>query len=155
MQKELYLENKDGESLLLWIAGYEFPDIENQPYDSNWLNVGIEVALSKGKWTAVFPCALTTEIEQLIKWFTAIGLGQNDANWFGFIEPNLGFDFSGTFPGDLRIRFAAEYLPEWAGKANEASIHVYLDKPALLQIIDSFETMLAEFPTRVDDNDAS
>jgi hypothetical protein len=42
------VERRDGLSFEMSIAGYQFPKLSDAEYDSNWLNVKIEVQPSKG-----------------------------------------------------------------------------------------------------------
>ena len=49
------------------LVGYQFPDLEDDEYDSNWLNVKIEVSNERGKWSAIDPALLTYEVEWLIE----------------------------------------------------------------------------------------
>ena len=149
----LYLENLQEESLLLWIDGYEFPHIENEPYDSNWLNIGIEVQLKQGNWTKIFPCALTTELEQLVQWFIDIGAEKNKTDYFGFIEPNLSFEVSDSTPSVLTIIFSAELRPKWADSNERFQLKILLDRATLLQVITSLEAQLEHYPSRSKDNE--
>ena len=148
MNDVFHLQNTDGESLILWIDGYQFPQIENERYDSNWLNIGIEVQLKQGSWTTIDPSMLTMEVEQLIQWFIAMGAGKHQTDYFGFIEPCLRFKISGTIPCPLTVSFWAEYRPPWADSTDKFQLKIPLDQTTLLAIINSLERMLAEFPTR-------
>lgn len=144
----LHLKNENGESLSLWIADYQFPQVENELYDSNWLNIGIEVQLKQGSWTATDPCAVTMEIEQLIGWLIDIGAGKNTTDYFGFIEPCLSFKVSGALPCTLKISFWAELKPKWAEAKDKFWFEMPLDRDTLLQIIASFESQLENYPPR-------
>ena len=86
------LENSKGECFKLEIFGYEFPNILDDKWDSNWLEIGIEVKHSeKGTWTASRPCLLTFEVERLIKWLA-------DLSRQGLLTSEVHPRFYGTKP---------------------------------------------------------
>ncbi len=84
------LEGKNAK-LQLNIAGYEFPGLENVPYDSDWLNIRIRVEHPRGSWTSTDPSLLTDEVERLIDWLEAVADGQSVDVETSFLEPNLNF----------------------------------------------------------------
>lgn len=148
MTEALHLQNAHGESFILWVDGYEFPELENEPYDANWLNIGIEVQLKQGSWTAIDPCILTTDMERLIKWFTLVGINQHPYDWFVFLEPSLSFELRGKFPNQMRIHLKYGFKPDWIPLEEDVYLEILLDETSLLQIINALESMSAEFPTR-------
>ena len=44
------LRGSEGNELELTIAGYQFPDEERDPWDSNWLLVSVRVLAPEGSW---------------------------------------------------------------------------------------------------------
>jgi hypothetical protein len=85
------MSGSDGSLFEMRVAGYQFPAIQDEVYDSNWLLIRIHVVQSRGEWTSVDPCMLTDELEALANWFDAGARGdQVDAEQH-FIEPNLSF----------------------------------------------------------------
>lgn len=83
-----------GTELVLAIEGYQFPEIENEKWDSNWLNVKVDVTHEGASWTRVDPGLLTWEVEALASWLLAIAesapLKTLEAR---FVEPFLHFQF--------------------------------------------------------------
>ena len=49
----MIFEAADGQSLELRILGYQYPDLETEDYDSNWLNVEGKVAHPRGDFKDV------------------------------------------------------------------------------------------------------
>jgi hypothetical protein len=56
------LNSSNGNSFQLRIIGYEFPDIKDDYYDSNWLMIQIDVISSEITWRATFPSIITFEV---------------------------------------------------------------------------------------------
>ena len=52
------LQSKNGNSFSLEIVGYQFPEITDCDYDSNWLVIQIAVTNPDGTWTARDPSCL-------------------------------------------------------------------------------------------------
>ena len=52
----------------MYLVGYQFPELEDVEYDSNWLNVKIAVSHQRGKWSTIDPALLTYEVQWLIDW---------------------------------------------------------------------------------------
>ncbi len=46
------------------VAGYQFPNLENEPYDSDWLNIHVSVTHPRGAWSKTDACILTFELAQ-------------------------------------------------------------------------------------------
>lgn len=44
------------------VVGYQFPELANEDYDSNWLNMSISVSHPNGSWMAIDPSLLTYEL---------------------------------------------------------------------------------------------
>src|SRR5262249_16252489 len=75
----------------LLIVGYQFPELADAAYDSNWLNVNIGVKHPEGEWSAVDPALLTYEVNELADWLRAVGAGRREIREMSFLEPCLSF----------------------------------------------------------------
>jgi len=75
----------------LSIEGYQYPHLETEPYDSNWLNVRIDVEHPDGAWTAIDPALLTYEGTALIEWLERAAQPGSQAGEIQFMEPCLIF----------------------------------------------------------------
>ncbi len=124
------LSSSGGSLFEMTVEGYQFPDIQDEPYDSNWLLIRIHVVHSRGEWTTVDPCLLTDELEDLAKWFDAIAQGKEVEKEQNFTEPNLRFRLRETPEGrSLRVHFEMESRPSWAESGASPEEDLYLDFP--------------------------
>ena len=109
------LDDTRGCSLELRILGYQFPDLETEKYDSNWLVVEGNVSHPRGDWTFRDPCLLTYEASRLAGWLDSLARGAPSSRQVGFVEPNLLFRSRRQPAGaSLRVYFELEARPPWA-----------------------------------------
>ena len=54
------------------VTGYQFSHLKQEPYDSDWLNIHVDVAHPRGDWSKTDACLLTFELSQLIDWLRSI-----------------------------------------------------------------------------------
>src|ERR1043166_9753901 len=80
------LRSLEGLTLELHGDGYEFADERSD--SRNWLNVRMVLSNGQDTWSAVSPCMLVFEVDQLAAWLEALGLGQRPKA-LQFMEPNL------------------------------------------------------------------
>ncbi|NIR48477.1 hypothetical protein GWO43_08660, partial [candidate division KSB1 bacterium] len=110
--KNTKLESSDGSSFKLTIVGYEFPELAEAEYDSNWLQVQVDVELPNGRsWSVTHPCLLTYEVAELADWLDSIQTRTYNKTEQDFIEPNLSFQIVNEA---LRVSFELEMRPAWA-----------------------------------------
>lgn len=64
----MFLKSSDGAEFEATIAGYEFPEIEQKQWDSNWLLIFMRVKSARGEGTCVDPCLTTWDVERFITW---------------------------------------------------------------------------------------
>ncbi len=83
------LSTARGLALELQIVGYQFPEINNAPWDSDWLLIRIEVSHPMGNWSTTDPCLLTFEAVDLANWLENVASGGPDLEDESFTEPNL------------------------------------------------------------------
>ena len=111
---KMKLLGKYKSSIQIFIAGYQYPKLENEPYDSDWLNVSISAIHPRGNWVATDPSLLTFELRELGQWLEAIRDQPEISRELGFTEPTLMFEY---MPSEsdrvLRIYFEVEMRPEW------------------------------------------
>ncbi len=166
---------RDGETKLeIRIAGYQFPELENEPWDSDWLVVHLRLDTPLGHWERLNPCLTTFEVISLIDWlgevvqhfevfesWRSINLVTREL----FTEPNLSFQVFSQSPRRnreksvvFRVYLEAEFLPPYKDQLiryfdSDGDGEVYFDfrvnKDALLDIISSFASQLEHFPERV------
>lgn len=96
------------------VAGYQFPHLEHEEYDSDWLKINIRVRLPEGSWTSTDPSLLTWEVASLAQWLESIAEGVSAESEQSFLEPNLRFELMQSEPKTLRVYFELESRPPWA-----------------------------------------
>jgi hypothetical protein len=140
----------------LTIVGYQFPKIENEMYDSNWLMISIKVTVPRGSWTATHPSLLTWEVERLADWLRAVAENEPVETEQDFIEPNLSFSIAGRSRDSITLRVYCGYesKPPWtrAGPATLEDHQVVLKVTPddLKSAAESLRAQLSRFPLRAE-----
>lgn len=105
------LVSRNGGSLVLSVDGYQFPEITDDRWDSNWLVVTGRVTGPRGSWTFRDPCLTTLELARLASWLAATDSGPPEHGTLEFLEPNLRFEHVGGPEPAIRLRLAHESAP--------------------------------------------
>ena len=106
---------RDGQSLEIRIAGYQFAEMETEEYDSNWLRIEGSVQHPRGSWRFNDPCVLTYEAMGLASWIESLAQNPSLPSEYDFLEPNLSFEaISLEGLPMLRVYFELESRPDWA-----------------------------------------
>ena len=110
------LLGSDRQRFELRILGYQFPELENEDYDSNWLIIETNVDHPDGHWISQAPCLLTYEVTRLANWLDKIVKSEEVDPEEYFFEPNLRVWLwnANTQEKKIRIYFELESRPEWA-----------------------------------------
>jgi hypothetical protein len=135
-------------SLRLGIERYEFPEIVDDEWDSNWLIVTGQVELDQKPWRFRDACLATFEIQQLAEWLDNVASNKGKQAFCAFIEPTLGFEQ--TSDGIIRIGFSLEALPPWETRDSdfgEIGFDVPIDE-RLKVAANSLRQLLTQFPVR-------
>lgn len=93
------------------VIDYEFPQVHDDRYDSNWLIIEIRATRAKDSWSASYPCMLTGEVADLADWLDAVANGKNTTARLDFFEPNLHFEVTESEPKKLYVYIDAELKP--------------------------------------------
>ncbi|MBK7365588.1 MAG: hypothetical protein IPI97_11550 [Nitrosomonas sp.] len=135
------------------VTNYEFPEIHDDRYDSNWLIIEIRVTLAKGSWSASYPCMLTDELANLADWLDTLADGKITSTRLGFFEPNLYFEVTELEPRKLYVYLDAEFKS--AGVLGNDSdidepdcIEFEIIPKELKDAVVSLRTCLQAFPNR-------
>ena len=148
------LSGPNSRSFTLTIVGYEFPALATTPYDSNWLDIRVDVISDQGTWSASDPCLLTYEVQQLADWLDAIGEHRNASSVCSFTEPCLAFQLLTDDQGQpiLRILFELELRPAWAASKTASREDVWIELPLTLpsasRAAQELRTELERYPQR-------
>jgi hypothetical protein len=155
--RDVLLAGLEGNELELGIVGYQFPDDDTDPWDSNWLLVSVRVVSPAGTWEVVDPCLTTWEAKHLVRWLVNAAARDPGASPATFSEPNLAMTARAK-PADanrvlLRAAFQLELRPPWARGSGGAELAVELDvgRAALARAAASLLGDLVRFPQRGDD----
>lgn len=154
----MLLRGAEGNELELAIAGYQFPDEERDPWDSNWLLVSVRVLSPEGSWAVDDPCLTTWEAKRLVSWLVHAAAREPSAVPMTFTEPNLTVVAGpvAADPNAVRVRasFALELRPPWARTAagsDNLTVDLEVRRGDLARAAASLLTDLVQFPQRGDD----
>lgn len=135
-------------SLRLRVVGYQFPDITDDEWDSNWLVVDGVVVLEGRQWRFQDPCLTTFEAIRLADWLDACANGSAKDSYCDFTEPNLQFEL--IDPETLRVSFALESAPPWSERGDDWTEHGFKLGVGhiLAQAATDLRNQLQRFPVR-------
>jgi len=141
------LVGRNGTVLELSASGYQFPEITDDYWDSNWLMVSGKVQHPNGSWKFIDPCLTAFELEQLASWFDDVPAGNADPDLGHFTEPNLQFScILGPEPF-IEVRIAHESAPPWlVGDARMEGVR--LEFPVAMNDVRATATELRDLVSR-------
>ncbi len=151
----MLLKSGDEWEFQLQILGYEYPEIVDTEYDSNWLMISLRGRAPGCSWQATDPCLLTWEVVELAAWLAALAgpTAEVITDTLEFSEPTLSFELAGK-PEEmvtLRVNFGLDVRPTWApGHAArmENWIELQLTSYDLQTAAKSLLSQLSKFPPR-------
>ena len=149
------LVGDNGDVVELTVAGYQFPKIHDERWDSNWLEIRTVATVGGQSWATHEPCLLTFEVEMLADWLEALGDGRRVESELDFMEPNLAFECEGVDKGVVRLCawFECEARPAWntndTGGARDLAARVGGSGEHLIAAAGDLRVQLARYPTRV------
>jgi len=150
----MQLKGPAGDAFSLKVAGYQFPEITDDVYDSNWLLVDVTVTVRGRTRQARQPCLDTYELAELIDWTEALAAGEETEPELYFCEPNLRFDLQER-AGDrvrLRVFFDMENQPKKALASASSTPHLCANLECTLEELrawaEDLRTQLSRFPPR-------
>ncbi|MBL7737710.1 MAG: hypothetical protein JNK14_00700 [Chitinophagaceae bacterium] len=142
---------KDGQEVELKILGYQFPTSFDNEWDANWLRIYLNVKSNVGYWQTVDPSLTTWEVDQIIKWFSALSQNQEVEHLeMTFIEPNLSFQFldKTSDTKTIQIKFNLESRPQPADDDKEYFINFHFFNKDLATIANELSIEHSKFPVR-------
>lgn len=144
----------------LTILAYQYPDAAGEPYDANWLRVGVEAGTSAQTWRGEDACLLTYEAARLAKWLEDVGSQKPAEQGISFLEPALLFHLVGAHAERvLRIHFGNLINPIWraalqAGQSNDLFLDFPLKHANLVEAGEELRRQLRKYPDRAQDRGA-
>jgi hypothetical protein len=149
------LRGRDLSEFELRVVGYQFPDIEGDEFDANWLVIEGRVAPADERaWEFRDPALLTREVEGLCNWLEELALGQAVEEGEDFLEPNVRFEVAERDEDTITIRiyFELESRPPWffadAAGMDDLWIDLRVDGADLRTAAEDLRRDLARFPLR-------
>jgi hypothetical protein len=147
------LSGREGNELELQIVDYQFPEVRNDPWDSNWLQVRVRLTAPEGSWEVVDPCLTTWEAKRLMAWLVNAAARDPAAAPMTFTEPNLTFTARAKPRSPkrvlLRACFALELRPPWAGGGDgELCVDLDVSRADVARAAASLLKDLVRFPQR-------
>jgi hypothetical protein len=153
--RTMRLVGANGDQVELDIAGYQFPDIADEQWDSNWLNITTTATVDHRSWTSRDPSLLTMEVEELARWLEAVADGKEVDRELEFMEPNLAFQLDGISGAEIHLRvwFECESRPVWkpnpVADARDLAATLSVTATELGRAAEDLRGQLERFPTRV------
>ncbi|MDT4965996.1 MAG: hypothetical protein QOJ64_733 [Acidobacteriota bacterium] len=149
----MLLNGNEGTEFELKVIGYQFPDLEKEEYDSDWLSIQLRVVHPRGSWSSIDPPLLTWEVSSLAEWLESISRGERVDEEESFLEPNFSFQLTGNGTKKLRVYFELESRPEWApydgSSMEDLWLEFELDPVQLRDAAASLREALQRYPVRV------
>jgi len=105
------LTSASGDEFQLLIVRYQYPDVHEDRWDSNWLIVNGSVSAGGEKWRFTDPCVTTFELADLADWLEELATDGSQASAFEFTEPNLKFTYTPWPQRAVQLTFAHESAP--------------------------------------------
>jgi hypothetical protein len=144
---------EDDQFVELKILGYQFPEILNDEWDSNWLIIFINAKSKDTLWNATDPSITTFEFKKLISWFENIS--NNNIEKFkiiDFTEPNLTFELLNNFNAEIKeikIKFKLELNPKpYTNFDEEYSIKFRANNEIIKKYTEELKIELEKYPER-------
>ena len=148
----MLIKGIDNQSVELKITNYQYPQIKNDKWDSNWLNIYLCVKSKAGNWQTVDPSLTTFEVTDLIKWFYDLSQGKTpQEKYLVFTEPNIQIELlNSTEKGTrkFRIKFELESRPKLSSNDKEYFVDCLAGKNELYKISEDLKGELSSYPER-------
>ncbi|MBP1840789.1 WapI family immunity protein [Formosa algae] len=132
------------------ILNYQFPEVQNCVYDSNWLQIYLQVKSDCGEWESTDPSLLVSEVKACISWFTHLANNQTVSHSLSFLEPNLEFILlkNESELKTVRIVFSLESRPKDTDNTKSYVVDCEWTPAELHTIVSQLQLELANFPER-------
>jgi hypothetical protein len=141
------LIGQDGYGLELRIAGYQFPNAEDESLRTSWLMIAGTAYSPEGTWSFRWQALTPPDARYLGTWLRTAEPG--DA--LSFTEPNLSFAVLERTPPHtvLRMGLDLEFSPPWRkhiGAGDPYLIQIRLPTTDLLTAAEAWSSESAHFP---------
>jgi len=133
------------------IKNYQFPEISDCEYDSNWLLVYLKVKSDCGNWETVDPSLLARDLKDIIEWFEQLSNDiETNSDILTFMEPNLEFRLTkkNADKKQIRITFDLEYSHPNTKSDEKFYVDFELNNAELKQIASELKKEAKLYPER-------
>ena len=133
------------------ITNYQFPEITDCEYDSNWLLIYLKVKSDCGSWETVDPSLLTGDIIDIIEWFEKLSNDiETDTDSLVFMEPNLEFELTKKYADKKRIRITFDLESRHPNAKDDEEFYVDCEynNAELKQIVSELKKEAELYPER-------
>lgn len=140
----------DNQSVEIRITNYEFPDITDCEYDSNWLIIYLNIKSKYGNWEMSDPSLLTSDVKRIINWLNDLSMNKSTEKNLSFLEPNLQFGLIKN-QADLktvRIHFDLGSRPQSADDEKDYYVDCEMNNVELKKNAEELTKELEPFPER-------
>jgi hypothetical protein len=133
----------------LRIAGYEFPDCDDEEWAANWLVIEGKIGHPSGEWAFREPCLTTWEVNALACWLGRIGRGEDADPELHLVEINLQFAFDRMSSPPV-VRIATDFLGAPDSLSRDGPVHLEfpVDPEQFLRAAESLNQQLLQYPER-------
>ncbi|WP_347375138.1 hypothetical protein [Aequorivita sp. Q41] len=141
----------NNQSVEFRITNYQFPEITNCEYDSNWLLVYLKVKSDCGNWQTVDPSLLVGDLKDIKDWFEKLSNNiETDFDSLVFMEPNLEFELTkkNLEEKHIRIIFDLESRPLSADDDKDYFVDCVFNNSELKLIVKELEKQVEQYPRR-------
>lgn len=149
----MILKAIDGAKFELTISGYQFPEIRDDEWDSNWLLISVRIHDEMHIWGATDPCMDTYEAHDLCRWLHSLLNPHDITSEMAFLEPELRFKLTGILDGKIELEIKCRYnlapLNTTRSYNYERLFQFSMDKQAISQAANEWCDEIQTFPTRI------
>jgi hypothetical protein len=141
----------NNQSVEFRITNYQFPEITNCEYDSNWLLVYLKVKSDCGNWETVDPSLLVSDLKRTIEWFEKLSNDiETDYDSLVFMEPNLEFELTKKYADKKRIRITFDLESRHPNAKDDEEFYVdcVYNNAELKQIVSELKKEAELYPER-------
>jgi len=140
------------QSVKFKVINYEFPNINNGTWDSNWLIVDWQVYSKFGNWHTISPTMLTFEIYNLMLWFDDLSKNMcPEDNSIIFVDHDWRFELLNEYNAPIkkiRIKYNVVLPPEELPDSDGYYVDIFANDEEMRRIALDLRSEVARFPVR-------
>ena len=145
------ITSASGDEFQLLIVRYQYPDVHEDRWDSNWLIVNGSVSAGDEKWRFTDPCVTTFELADLADWLDELATDGSQPSAFEFTEPNLKFTYTPWPQRAVQLTFAHDSAPSTRSEVerrNGVTVEFPLSGSQAAALATEIRQALTDYPIR-------